>query len=157
MTKLDAGDRAPDFCLPDMDGKETCLEDLLGDYSVIYFYPKDNTAGCTKEARDFTLQLDSFDRLGVPVVGISPDSPESHRKFADKHDLGITLLSDESHRVMERYGVWTKKKMFGKEYMGVVRTTFIVDPEGRIASAWHKVKVAGHVDEVVSKVNELKG
>jgi peroxiredoxin Q/BCP len=155
MTEIDVGDEAPDFCLPDESGKETCLDDLKGNFAVVYFYPKDMTSGCTKEAHDFTEQLDSFSSVNVPVMGISPDSQERHRKFIEKNDLRIKLLSDEEHEVLERYGVWQKKKMYGKEYWGVVRTTFILDPEGRVAAAWHKVKVKGHVDAVVEKLKEL--
>jgi peroxiredoxin Q/BCP len=157
MPKLEAGDQAPEFCLPDMDGSERCLSELKGNYAVVYFYPKDMTSGCTKEAHDFTEQLDRFNEVNVPVIGISPDSPESHRKFIEKNDLKITLLSDEGHEVLEKYRVWQKKKMYGKEFWGVVRTTFIIDPEGRIAKAWHKVKVPGHVNEVVSVLIELMG
>lgn len=157
MSKLEAGDNAPEFCLSDMDGNEKCLSDLRGNYAVVYFYPKDMTSGCTREAHDFTEQLDRFNEVNVPVIGISPDSPERHRKFIEKNDLKITLLSDEDHKVLEKYQVWQKKKMYGKEFYGVVRTTFIIDPEGKIAKAWHKVKVPGHVNEVVSTLTELIG
>jgi thioredoxin-dependent peroxiredoxin len=155
MPRLEIGDQAPDFCLLDMDNEQVCLSDLKGHFSVLYFYPKDNTTGCTMEARDFTEQLDKFKEVDVPVIGISPDSTESHRNFIKKHRLEVRLLSDEDHAVLERYGVWQKKKMYGKEFMGVVRTTFILDPEGRIAAAWHKVKVPGHVDDVLKKVTQL--
>ena len=155
MTQLDVGDKAPDFCLPDMNGKEFCLSDLKGKFAVVYFYPKDMTSGCTKEAHDFTEQLDKFNSVNVPVVGISPDSPEKHRKFIEKNDLNITLLSDQGHEVLERYGVWQKKKMYGKEFWGVVRTTFIIDPKGNVAASWHKVNVPGHVDDVLSRLHDL--
>lgn len=155
MTKLEKGDKAPDFCLPDKEGNELCLKDLRGNYSVVYFYPKDNTKGCTMEAHDFTQQLEKFREVNVPVIGVSPDSPESHRRFAQKHDLKVRLLSDVDHTVLENYGVWKKKSMYGKEFYGVVRTTFILDPQGRVAAAWHKVKVPGHVDEVLEKLSEL--
>jgi len=155
MLRLDVGDQAPDFCLLDMDNEEVCLSDLKGHFTVLYFYPKDNTTGCTMEARDFTEQLDKFKEIDVPVIGISPDSTEIHKNFIQKHRLEVKLLSDEDHAVLERYGVWQKKKMYGKEFMGVVRTTFILDPEGRIAAAWHKVKVPGHVDDVLKNVTQL--
>ena len=155
MVKLDVGDKAPDFCLPDMNGNETCLSSLRGSYAVIYFYPKDMTSGCTKEAHDFTEQLDKFNSVNVPVIGISPDSPRRHRQFIEKNALRITLLSDEGHGVLEEYGVWQKKKMYGKEFWGVQRTTFIVDPEGKVAASWHKVKVPGHVDAVLSTLQGL--
>jgi peroxiredoxin Q/BCP len=152
---IKVGDIAPEFCLPDMDGNEVCLNGLKGRYAVVYFYPKDNTSGCTKEAKDFTEQLPRFEEISVPVIGISPDPPASHRKFADKHSLKITLLSDETHEVLERYNVWQRKSMYGREYWGVVRTTFIIDPEGKVVADWHKVKVNGHVDEVVARLKEL--
>jgi len=155
MPRLEIGDQAPDFCLPDMDNEEVCLSDLKGHFSVLYFYPKDNTTGCTMEARDFTERLDKFKDFDVPVIGISPDSIESHRNFIKKHRLEVRLLSDEDHVVLERYGAWQKKRMYGKEFMGVVRTTFILNPECRIAAAWHKVKVPGHVDDVLKKVTQL--
>lgn len=157
MTDLDVGDVAPEFCLPDENGAETCLSELKGNHAVVYFYPKDMTSGCTKEAHDFTEQLDTFNEVSVPVIGISPDPPERHRKFIEKNDLKIKLLSDEGHEVLEKYGVWQKKKMYGKEYWGVVRTTFIIDPEGKVASVWPKVKVNGHVDSVMKKLRELLG
>lgn len=155
MAQLDVGDEAPDFCLSDMDGNETCLSGLKGNFAVIYFYPKDMTSGCTKEAHDFTEQLDKFNSVNVPVIGISPDSPDRHRKFIEKNELKITLLSDEGHEILEKYGAWKKKKMYGKGFLGVVRTTFIIDPKGDIAASWHKVKVSGHVDEVISKLFEI--
>jgi peroxiredoxin Q/BCP len=155
MAQLDVGKKAPDFCLPDMNGSETCLSDLKGNFAVVYFYPKDMTSGCTKEAHDFTEQLDKFNSVNVPVIGISPDSPEKHRKFIEKNELKITLLSDEEHEIIERYGVWQKKKMYGKEFWGVVRTTFIIDPEGNVVASWHKVKVPGHVEAVLSRLQEL--
>ena len=155
MEDIKAGDMAPEFCLPDMNGNEECLQDLRGRHVVVYFYPKDNTSGCTKEARDFTEQLPRFEEVSVPVIGISPDSPASHKKFVEKHSLKIILLSDEAHEVLERYNVWQRKNMYGKESWGVVRTTFIIDPEGKVVADWHKVKVNGHVDEVLARLKEL--
>ncbi|TRO47321.1 thioredoxin-dependent thiol peroxidase [Candidatus Bathyarchaeota archaeon] len=154
--ELDVGDQAPKFCLPDQDGNEACLKDFSGKWVVLYFYPKDNTKGCTLEALDFTMSREAFEEMGATVLGVSPDSVKSHRGFCDKHGLSITLLSDPEHGVLEAYGVWQLKKMYGREYPGVVRSTFLVDPEGRIAHAWRKVRVNGHVEAVKAKLAELK-
>ena len=124
---------------------------------VLYFYPKDNTSGCTLEARGFTMAAKDFEKEGAVILGLSPDSPESHCRFTDKHGLGITLLSDTEHEVLEAYGAWQKKRMYGREFMGVVRSTFLIDPEGTQAHVWPKVKVAGHVEAVLEKLRELKG
>ncbi len=153
---LKVGDKAPDFCLPNQDEVEICLRDLLGKWIVLYFYPKDNTPGCTTEAIDFTTHLKEFEELGSIVIGVSADSPKKHRNFIEKKQLGITLLSDEEHKVLEQYGVWQLKKNYGREYMGIVRTTFIIDPEGIIRAVWEKVKVKGHVEEVLAKLKELQ-
>jgi peroxiredoxin Q/BCP len=152
----DVGDRAPRFCLPDKDGKQVCLEDFAGKWVVLYFYPKDNTSGCTLEATYFTRARDDFEKLNAVILGVSPDSEESHCKFADKHQLKIALLSDSEHKVLEQYGVWQKKSMYGKEFWGVARSTFLIDPEGKIRSLWRKVRVAGHVEEVKNRLLELK-
>lgn len=157
MTELETGDEAPGFCLPSQDEEEICLESLRGRWVVLYFYPKDNTKGCTLEAIDFTLNKDRIEGMGATVLGVSPDSVESHRGFCDKHGLTITLLSDPGHGVLEAYGVWRLKMMYGREFLGVVRSTFIVDPEGRIAHAWRRVRVADHVEAVIEKLAELKG
>ncbi|MCD6383931.1 MAG: thioredoxin-dependent thiol peroxidase [Thermoplasmata archaeon] len=149
------GDTAPEFCLPDGNGEEVCLKDFRGKWLVLYFYPKDNTSGCTQEARDFSALIEDFRRIGAEVVGISPDSPESHRRFADKHGLKVTLLSDQEHSVLERYGVWQLKRMYGREYYGVVRSTFLLDPKGVIRKVWRRVKVKGHVDEVLETLKSL--
>jgi peroxiredoxin Q/BCP len=151
----DTGDIAPAFCLPDMDGRRICLEDFTGRWLVLYFYPKDNSSGCTLEAKDFSAETVSFGGLGAEVVGISPDSPESHRKFIQIQGLGIRLLSDQDKTVLEAYGVWKTKKLYGREYMGVERSTFLVGPDGRIAAAWRKVKVKGHAEEVRARLAEL--
>ena len=156
MSELAAGMPAPDFCLPDADEETVCLADLRGAYAVVYFYPKDNTSGCTLEARSFSDAREAFAREGTPVFGISPDSTASHRRFSDKHNLSIRLLSDTERRTIEAYGARVPKKMYGKEYMGVERSTFIIDPEGRIAAVWRKVKVKGHVDAVMATLEELK-
>ena len=151
------GDEAPGFCLPNQDGEEVCLEGFRGSWVVLYFYPRDNTKGCTLEALDFTANLEAFEELGAVVLGVSPDSVRSHRGFCDRHGLGITLLSDPDHEVLERYGVWQIKKMYGREFHGVERSTFIIDPEGRVAHAWRKVRVKGHVDAVKRRLAELQG
>lgn len=151
---LTQGSPAPGFCLPDTDGNQVCLKDFRGTWVVVYFYPKDNTSGCTTEAVTFSKSLDEFAKLNAVILGISPDSCESHRKFVDKQGLSITLLSDTEKTVLEQYGVWSLKKMYGKEYFGVVRTTYLVDPEGNIAHVWEKVKVPGHVDNVLSVLKE---
>ncbi len=151
------GQPAPDFCLPDQDGQEVCLHHLRGAWVVLYFYPKDNTSGCTREAVDFTQHLDEFQRLGAVVLGVSPDSVQSHRRFREKHGLRVRLLSDPDHQVLDMYGVWQLKRMYGREYWGVVRTTVLIAPDGRIAWVWPKVKVKGHVDAVLQKLRELQG
>ena len=149
------GDKAPDFCLTDQDDKKVCLKDYKGKWVVLYFYPKDNTSGCTKEATGFTEMKDEFEKLGAVILGISPDSTKSHRNFIEKKDLKITLLSDPEHKVLESYGAWQLKKMYGREYYGVVRSTFLISPDGKIAFVWPKVKVAGHVEKVLEKLKEL--
>ena len=154
---VDIGDKAPQFCLPDKDNNKVCLKDLQGRWLVLYFYPKDNTSGCTMEATYFTRAKTQFEKLNSVILAVSPDSMESHCKFADKHGLKITLLSDPEHKVLESYGVWQKKKMYGKEFWGVVRSTFLIDPKGKIRYLWPKVKVAGHVEEVKDKLVELSG
>jgi len=150
------GTEAPDFCLPDQDEQPVCLRDFRGRWVVLYFYPKDNTSGCTREAVDFTQHLDAFAAHDAVVLGVSPDSPRSHRHFAQKHQLRVRLLSDPDHEVLQRYGVWQKKRMYGREYWGVVRTTFLIDPQGRIAWVWPKVKVQGHAEAVLNKLRELQ-
>ena len=124
---------------------------------VLYFYPKDNTPGCTREAQDFTENLEEFEKLNAVVIGISPDSVESHKKFRKKKNLKVILLSDSEHKVIESYDAWKLKKTRGREYYGVVRTTYLIDPEGKIAYVWKNVRVKGHVDAVKKKLEELKG
>ncbi len=157
MVSLKAGDAAPDFCLPNNLKTETCLKDLGGKWIVLYFYPKDNTPGCTMEAIYFSKAMEEFKALGTEILGVSADSVESHCGFAEKHDLAITLLSDVGRKVLEGYGVWKKKSMYGKSFLGISRTTFIIDPEGRIAHVWPKVKVPGHGDDVKKVLKELQG
>ena len=157
MNELNIGDKAPEFCLPDAEKGQVCLKDHRGKWVVLYFYPKDNTKGCTMEALEFTVSEDDFNARGAVVIGVSPDSPESHTKFIEKHELSITLLSDTEKEILTGYGVWQKKKMYGREYMGVVRSTFLIDPEAKISYIWPKVKVAGHADAVMEKLVELQG
>jgi len=145
---------APNFCLPDHGGKEHCLHNFRGKWVVLYFYPKDNTSGCTREAKEFTEMKEEFKKLGAIIIGVSKDSPQSHTKFIEKHNLGILLLSDESHEIIEKYGAWGKKKNYGREYYGTVRSTFLIDPEGRIVKEWKKVRVAGHVEKVLNALKE---
>jgi len=156
MLKVKIGDKAPEFCLTETSGSEICLKDYHGKWVVIYFYPKDNTKGCTLEAIDFTQSLDDFEKMNAIVLGISPDSIKSHQKFTDKHELKVQLLSDENQKVLEKYGVWQEKSMYGKKYFGVVRSTILVNPEGKIAEIWEKVQVKDHVENVKQKLKELQ-
>ncbi len=153
---LQVGDAVPDFCLPNQDEEEICFRDIKGRWIVLYFYPKDNTPGCTTEACDFTEALPNFEALDAIVLGVSPDSPKKHRNFIEKKHLKITLLADEDKDLCNAFGVWQLKKFMGKEYMGVVRSTFIINPEGKIAAVWDKVRVKGHVDAVKEKLEELQ-
>jgi len=153
---IEIADKAKDFCLPNQDEVDICLRDFKGKWVVLYFYPKDNTPGCTTEACDFTQNLPAFEELDAVILGISPDSPKKHRNFIEKKALKITLLSDEDKKVLQEYGVWQLKKMCGREYMGVVRTTYLIDPNGKVAYRWDKVKVKGHVQAVKEKLEELR-
>lgn len=153
---LKIGQDAPEFCVPNQDDVEICFRDIKGKWIVLYFYPKDNTPGCTTEACDFTATLPAFDDLDAIVMGVSPDSPAKHRNFIEKKDIGFTLLSDEEKTMCEAYGVWQLKKFMGKEYMGVVRTTFIINPDGKIAQIWDKVKVKGHAQDVHDTLKTLQ-
>ncbi|MBN9058865.1 MAG: thioredoxin-dependent thiol peroxidase [Rhizobiales bacterium] len=150
MSTLAQGSLAPDFDLPAEGGSRIKLSDLRGRKVVLYFYPKDNTSGCTLEAIDFSARKADFEAVETIVVGVSPDSVKSHDSFRRKHDLSIRLASDENHAMLESYGVWAEKSMFGHKYMGVVRTTYLIDRAGRIVQVWDKVKVKGHVDEVLA-------
>jgi len=149
------GEKAPEFCLPNQDSEEVCLRDLQGSWVVLYFYPKDNTPGCTTEALDFTEHLGEFEALGATVLGVSPDSVKKHQNFIAKKELKVTLLADEEKEVCQAYGVWQLKKNYGREYMGVVRSTFLIDPDGIIRAKWEKVRVKGHVEAVLEKLREL--
>ncbi|MEO1958249.1 MAG: thioredoxin-dependent thiol peroxidase [Nautiliaceae bacterium] len=144
--------KAKEFCLPNQDGVEICLRDLLGKWIVLYFYPKDNTPGCTTEAKEFSELIDEFEKLGSIVIGISPDSPKRHSNFIQKHNLKITLLSDENKEVLKAYGAWGKKKMYGKEYEGVIRSTFIISPNGEIVKEFKNVKAKGHAKKVLEEL-----
>lgn len=153
---IEIGHDAPEFCIPNQDDVEICLRDIKGKWIVLYFYPKDNTPGCTTQACDFTTALPAFDELDATILGVSPDSPKKHRNFIEKKEIEFTLLADEEKTVCEAYGVWQLKKFMGKEYMGVVRSTFIIDPNGKIAKIWNKVRVKGHIQDVQDSLNELK-
>lgn len=153
--RLRIGSTAPEFSLIDQNGHEMSLKDLAGHWTVIYFYPKDDTPGCTTEACEFTDLVGSFEKYKARVLGISPDLPDSHRKFIAQKSLKLTLLSDPEHRMMSSYGVWGKKKQFGREQVGVIRSTFLVDPAGKIAHAWSNVKAAGHAEKVQQILGKL--
>ena len=150
------GDFAPDFTLFNQDSVEITLSDYRGQWIVLYFYPKDNTSGCTKEAIDFTEHFEEYQTLNAKVFGISPDPVKSHRSFIDKHGLKVDLLADSAHEVLEKYGVWQEKSMYGRKYFGIVRTTYLINPEGRIEKMWEKVKVDGHADDVMCEIKELQ-
>jgi len=152
---LKEGDKAPAFELARDGGGSISLKSLAGKKIVLYFYPKDDTTGCTKEAIDFSGLKKNFARVGAEVIGVSPDSVKSHDKFKAKHELDLTLLSDETKKMLADYGVWAEKSMYGRKYMGVVRTTFLIDSKGKIARIWDKVKVAGHADEVLAAAKAL--
>lgn len=150
------GKKAPDFKLKGDDGKVIQLSKLKGKPVVVYFYPKDDTSGCTAEARNFSCLARDFAKAGAIVIGISPDSVASHVKFKTKHDLHLTLAADEEKTAAEAYGVWVEKSMYGRKYMGVERSTFLVDATGKVARSWRKVKVPGHAEEVLKTVKALK-
>ena len=156
-TRIDEGDEAPAINLPTDGGGTFALGESAGRNVVVFFYPKDDTSGCTREAAAFTEQLDRFRKLNTQIVGISADSVARHDKFKAKHGLRVTLASDERHAALEAYGVWVEKSMYGRKYMGIERSTFLVDAEGRLARVWRKVKVPGHVEDVLAAVRELPG
>jgi peroxiredoxin Q/BCP len=154
--ELKIGQPAPGFRLADQDGIEVSIGTFRGRWVVLYFYPKDDTPGCTTEACEFTDGIETFGGLDAVVLGCSPDSPERHRKFIAKHRLKVRLLSDPGHEVMAAYGAWGEKNMYGKVVEGVIRSTVIIDPEGRVAHHWKQVKAAGHADKVREKLEELQ-
>ncbi|NJN45771.1 MAG: thioredoxin-dependent thiol peroxidase [Candidatus Competibacteraceae bacterium] len=156
MAEATVGQQAPAFSLPDQEGNPVSLERFQGRWVVLYFYPKDDTPGCTTEACDFTAGLKDFETLNATVLGCSPDDAESHRKFIGKYELHITLLSDTDHSVMEQYGAWGQKNMYGKISEGVIRSTVLIDPQGRLAHHWKRVKTAGHAEQVRKKLAELQ-
>ena len=149
MARLAAGDAAPAFTLPDQDGKPVSLSDFAGSTVIVYFYPADDTPGCTKEACQFNENLGAFGRSGAKVLGISPDSPAKHVKFREKYGLVLPLLSDPDHRVMEAYGAWGEKTMYGKKTVGTIRSTFLVDGQGNVVRAWYNVRADGHAAKVL--------
>lgn len=157
---IDEGKKAPAFTLPDQTGAKHALKDYQGRPVVLYFYPRDDTSGCTKEACAFNDLLPKFKRSKATVLGVSPDSSESHAKFATKYDLDITLLADVKNDggtpgMCDKYGVWQEKSMYGRNYMGIVRTTYLIDAGGKVARRWDKVKVPGHAEEVLAAVKAL--
>ena len=149
------GDLAPDFTAPRDGGGDLTLSSLKPKAVVLYFYPRDDTPGCTKEAIGFTEALNAFDAAGAVIVGVSKDSVKKHDKFRDKHELKVALVSDEDSDICEKYGVWVEKSMYGKTYMGIERATFLIDGSGKIAQVWRKVKVPGHVDAVLEAIKAL--
>lgn len=152
---IEDGKKAPDFTLPDDAGGEIRLSKLKGRPVVVYFYPKDDTSGCTQEAKDFSCLADEFAAEGTEIIGISPDSPASHKKFKSKHGLNVRLLADEQKEIASAYGVWVEKSMYGRKYMGVERSTFLIDKSGKLVKSWRKVRIPGHAEEVLAAVRAL--
>ena len=152
---VDIGDSAPTFTLPTEDGGTVSLKDYKGKILVLYFYPRDDTSGCTKEAIAFSEMLDEFEAAGASVLGVSKDTPEKHAKFRAKHDLTVPLASDEEGEVIEAYGAWVEKNMYGKKRMGIDRSTFVIDEKGKIRALLRKVRVPGHVEKVLDAVRDL--
>ena len=148
----DVGDKAPDFDLPTDGGGRARLADYAGKTLVLYFYPKDDTPGCTTEAQAFEAARDAFAKAGADILGVSKDTPRKHDRFKEKHGLGFTLASDEGGEMLERYGVWIEKTLYGRQYMGIDRATFLIGPDGVIRRVWRKVKVAGHAAEVLAAI-----
>ncbi len=156
MTKaLKEGMKAPSFSLPSDGGGNIALKDCLGKTLVLYFYPKDDTSGCTREAIDFSALTKDFKKAGATVIGVSKDSVAAHDKFRKKHDLSVSLLSDAEGKMVAAYGVWVEKSMYGRKYMGIERATFLIDAKGVIQKVWHKVKVPGHAAEVLAAAKAL--
>ncbi len=152
---LKIGDKAPAFSLADQTGKIHTLKEYLGQWVLLYFYPKDDTPGCTKEACSLRDNWNGFKKLKAQVLGASVDSVKKHAKFAEKYGLPFPLLADEAHELVDAYGVWAKKKFMGREYMGILRTSFLIDPKGKIAKVYESVKPEGHADEVLADLKDL--
>jgi peroxiredoxin Q/BCP len=152
---LKEGDRVPDVHLQGMNGEQISPADFRGNKLVLYFYPKDDTSGCTREAQDFTALAEDFEKEGTWVLGVSKDSAASHARFADKYDLKVRLASDVEGKVCEAFGTWTEKSMYGRKYMGIERATFLINRDGTVARIWRKVKVPGHAEEVLEAAREL--
>lgn len=151
---IEVGKKAPDFSLMNQDGKKISLKDYLGKKVVLYFYPKDDTSGCTKEACNFRDEFPKFTKTKAVILGVSPDTVKSHKKFAEKYNLNFDLLADEEKKVVEKYEVWKEKSMYGRKYMGVERTTFIIDEKGKIKTIFNKAKVDGHNKEVLEALKD---
>lgn len=156
-SSIEVGKKAPAFTLENQEAEKMKLGDFPGQWLVLYFYPKDDTPGCTTQACEFTAGIKQFEKLDATVVGVSPDSPEEHQKFIAKHKLKVTLLCDPTHAMMEKYGAWGEKNMYGKITIGVIRSTVLIDPTGKVAHHWKKVKSAGHAESVRKKLAELQG
>ena len=155
MSSMKVGDKVPVFTTLDDSGHPVSLSDFKGKSVVLYFYPKDDTSGCTKEACDFRDAFPRFGRTDAEVIGVSPDSVESHRKFKEKYELPFKLLADEGHKLADKFGVWKEKSMYGRKFMGIERATVLIDPNGRVARVFPKVRVPGHVEEVETALREL--
>jgi thioredoxin-dependent peroxiredoxin len=153
---MQVGEKAKDFALMNQDGIEVSLRDFVGKWVVLYFYPKDDTPGCTAEACEFTNEFAQFKSLGAVVVGISADTPEKHAKFIEKYGLKVTLLSDAEKTVLQEYGAWGEKSLYGKKYFGVKRTTYLIDDKGIVAKIWENVKAKGHTEKVKEELAKLK-
>ena len=154
MSELKIGDMAPDFCLPTQSGEQLSLADLKGSKTVLYFYPKDNTSGCTLEAKSLRDGKQELAARGYRIVGVSPDSERSHQNFCSKHELNFTLIADTDHAICEAFGVWAEKSMYGRKYWGVKRTTFLLDEEGRITHIFDKVKTADHYRQIINELDK---
>ena len=154
---MEVGNKAPNFTLPDQNGNSVRLDDFTGKWLLVYFYPRDDTPGCTVEAKDFTALKNDFEKNETVILGVSPDNETKHCKFIDKHRLKIDLLADCEKSMLSDYGVWQEKSMYGKTYMGVVRTTYLINPDGNIAEAWTKVKAKGHADAVLKRLIGIRG
>jgi peroxiredoxin Q/BCP len=149
---LEAGDKAPSFSMKDAQGNPVKLVDFKGKHVVLYFYPKDNTSGCTREACDFRDAYSALKKKGAVLLGVSPDNEKSHQKFATQYSLSFPLLIDDEHQVAEAYGAWGEKSLYGRKFMGLIRSTFLIGPDGKIEKVWRKVKVDGHVDQVLAEL-----